>query len=150
MSLSVAADASAQDRAVQPADGSRSLRQELEDLRRENAILRRSEQRLQTLLRHASAMILMLDREGTVTSANRRLEGGPLTEMTGRSAMDYLPSSLHEEAQRRLSRSFRSGRPDRWEHPMPNGRMVRGARGAGRRGRRGRIGRGYRPRCDLA
>ncbi|MCX7427401.1 MAG: ATP-binding protein [Planctomycetia bacterium] len=118
----VAVDASAQERAAEPAGRLRSLEQQLDACRRENEILRKSEQGLETQLGHASAMILTLDREGTITSANHRLVGGPPMEMVGRCAMDYLPAARHEEFQQRLRRSYETGRPDRWEYAIPNGR----------------------------
>jgi two-component system, LuxR family, sensor kinase FixL len=73
-------------------------------------------------LRHASAVIVTLDREGTITYANQTPAGKPLGDMIGRCAMNCLPAATHEESLSRLRAIFRTARVDHYEYALPNGR----------------------------
>ncbi|HET9077914.1 MAG TPA: EAL domain-containing protein [Acidimicrobiales bacterium] len=76
----------------------------LTDMAEVEAMLRRSESRLQALLAHASEMTVLLDAEGTITYASPasiRLLGHRPEEVVGRSALDFLhPDDLERAAER--------------------------------------------------
>ncbi len=85
------------------------LGQEIEERRRAEQAARESESKWRSLVENAPALIMTLDRDGTIQFANHGVTGAPLEEAIGSSIFRYAPPQYHDDMREVFARVFETG-----------------------------------------
>jgi PAS domain S-box-containing protein len=90
------------------------------------AALAASEARWRTLVTQAPVVILLLEPDGMVITANRTVSGRAVEEVIGRKAYEFLPEAHWGAAERIRREVVGTGMPQRMEYPLdaPDGRRL--------------------------
>jgi PAS domain S-box-containing protein len=77
--------------------------------RRAEEAAKESEAKWRSLVENAPALIMTLDRDGTIQFANRGVTGAPLEEAIGSSIFRYAPPQYHEDMREVFALVFKTG-----------------------------------------
>ena len=78
---------------------------------REVRVLGGAEARLRTLLAHAAATVVTINRDGRITSSNDTFKEGRPTDSVGRYYLDFLPEVVHAKCRDSFEFAFKAGQP---------------------------------------
>jgi len=76
--------------------------------------LRQSEEKLRSLVQNIPDIILFLDQDGSILSANRTMPGTPVQEAIGKRVYDYIAPAYFDMMRKSIEGIFRTGQLDKF------------------------------------